>query len=46
MADDADERFRQHEKMLCSLTAMLVRMDGYLANQAMINERLTAAVEH
>jgi hypothetical protein len=38
MADDAhEERFRQHEDILRSLTVMLMRMDGYLANQASIN---------
>ena len=39
MADDAhDERFQQHEDILRSLTAMLVKQDG-------INERLTLAIE-
>ena len=39
MADDAhEERFRQHEDILRSLTAMLVKQDG-------INERLTLAIE-
>ena len=39
MADDAhEERFRQHEEILRSLTAMLVKQDG-------INERLTLAIE-
>lgn len=45
MADDHDERVRQHEEMLRSLTAMLVRLDGSLATQAGINERLTLAIE-
>jgi hypothetical protein len=45
MPDDYEERFRQHEDILRSLTAMLVRMDGYIARQAGINERLTAAIE-
>jgi hypothetical protein len=44
-ADDHDERLRQHEDILRNLTAMLVRMDGYLSNQGAINERLTSAVE-
>jgi len=39
MADDAqEERFRQYEEILRSLTAMLVKQDG-------INERLTLAIE-
>ena len=39
MADDAhEERFQQHEDILRSLTAMLVKQDG-------INERLTLAIE-
>lgn len=42
---DYDERFHQHEDILRSLTAMLVRMDGYIARQDGINERLTAAIE-
>ena len=39
MADDThEERFQQHEDILRSLTAMLVKQDG-------INERLTLAIE-
>lgn len=39
MADDAhEERLRQHEDILRSLTAMLLKQDG-------INERLTLAIE-
>ena len=38
MADAHDERFRQHDEILRSLTAMLVKQDG-------INERLTLAIE-
>jgi hypothetical protein len=38
MTDDQDERFRQHEEILRSLTAMLVKQDS-------INERLTLAIE-
>jgi hypothetical protein len=38
MADDHEDRFRQHEEILRSLTAMLVKQDG-------INERLTLAIE-
>jgi hypothetical protein len=38
MADDHEERFRQHEDILRSLTAMLVKQDT-------INERLTLAIE-
>jgi len=39
MADDAqEERFRQYEEILRSLTATLVKQDG-------INERLTLAIE-
>jgi hypothetical protein len=46
MADhDDDEHLRHHDEILRSLTAMLVRMDGYLARQDTINERLTAAIE-
>src|SRR5262245_11972427 len=46
MTDDAhEEHFRHHDEILRSLTAMLVRMDGYLARQDMINERLTNAIE-
>jgi hypothetical protein len=45
MADEHEDRLRQHEEMLRSLTAMFVRMDGYLAQQATVNERLTAAIE-
>ena len=46
MADDAyEEHFRHHDEILQHLTAMLVRMDGYLAGQGVINERLTAAIE-
>jgi hypothetical protein len=52
MADDHEERFRQHEAILRSLTAMLVeqrtmnqRFEGYIQAQQAINERLTAAIE-
>jgi len=38
MADDYAEHFRQHDEILRSLTAMLVKQDG-------INERLTLAIE-
>ena len=38
MADDYAEHFRQHDEILHSLTAMLVKQDG-------INERLTLAIE-
>ena len=39
MADDVHEdRLRQHEDILRSLTAMLIKQDG-------INERLTLAIE-
>jgi len=52
MADDYDERFRQHEEILRSLTAMLVaqremnqRVEVFMQRQDTINERLTAAIE-
>jgi len=52
MADDSDERFRQHEDILRSLTAMLVeqramnqRVEGFMQRQDLMNERLTAAIE-
>jgi hypothetical protein len=52
MDDAHDERFRQHEDILRSLTAMLVeqrtmnqRFEGYIQEQRTINERLTAAIE-
>ncbi len=38
MADDYAEHLRQHDEILGSLTAMLVKQDG-------INERLTLAIE-
>jgi predicted RNase H-like nuclease (RuvC/YqgF family) len=38
MPDAYEERFRQHEEILRSLTAMLVKQDS-------INERLTRAIE-
>ena len=38
MTDDYAEHFRQHDEILRSLTAMLVKQDG-------INERLTLAIE-
>ena len=38
MADDYAEHLRQHDEILRSLTAMLVKQDG-------INERLTLAIE-
>jgi hypothetical protein len=38
MPDASEERFRQHEEILRSLTAMLVKQDS-------INERLTRAIE-
>ena len=38
MADDHEEHLRQHDEILRSLTAMLVKQDG-------INERLTLAIE-
>jgi hypothetical protein len=59
MDDAHEERFRQHEDILRSLTAMLAaqhamheRVEGFMlrqdtlnAQQAGINERLTAAIE-
>jgi len=52
MAEDHEERFRQHEDILRSLTAMLVeqrtmnqRFEGYVQEQRTINERLAAAIE-
>jgi len=52
MDDAHEERFRQHEDILRSLTAMLVeqrtmnqRFEGYIQEQQTINERLTAAIE-
>jgi hypothetical protein len=38
MDDAHEDRLRQHEDMLRSLTAMLVKQDG-------INERLTVSIE-
>jgi hypothetical protein len=38
MADGYEERFQQHEEILRSITAMLVKQDS-------INERLTLAIE-
>ena len=38
MADDYAEHFRQHDEILRSLTALLVKQDG-------INDRLTLAIE-
>ena len=38
MANDHEEHLRQHDEILRSLTAMLVKQDG-------INERLTLAIE-
>jgi hypothetical protein len=40
MSDDYDERFAQHEEILRALTAMLVRMDGYLEQQEAINAEM------
>ena len=53
MADDAhEERFRQHEEILRSLTAMLVaqremnaRVEVFMQRQDTLNERLTSAIE-
>lgn len=39
MPDEYDERFRQHEEILRSLTAMLVRMDNYLEAQQETNRQ-------
>jgi len=52
MPDDHDERFRQHEEILRSLTAMLAaqhemntRVEGFIQEQRVINQRLTVAIE-
>lgn len=53
MADDAhDERFRQHEEILRSLTAMLAMQhdknqsyDTIIQEQREMNQRLTLAIE-
>ena len=52
MPDDHDERFRQHAEILRSLTAMLAaqhemntRVEGFIQEQRVINQRLTVAIE-
>jgi hypothetical protein len=45
MPDDYDERFRQHEDILRSLTAMLTAQHDMNQRQDVINERLTSAIE-
>jgi len=52
MADDHEERFRQHEQIMEGLARMLEaqhgmnqRVEGYLLRQDAMNERLTAAIE-
>ena len=52
MADDHEERFRQHEQIMEGLARMLAaqhemnqRVEGFRQRQDTINERLTAAIE-
>ena len=52
MADDHDERFRQHEQIMEGLARMLAAQHEFNreqrainAQQTAINERLTAAIE-
>jgi hypothetical protein len=52
MADDQEERFRQHEQIMAGLARMLEaqhgmnqRVEGFMQRQEIINERLTAAIE-
>ena len=45
MANDSDERFRQHEDILHSLAAMLAAQHTMNQEQRDINQRLTLAVE-
>jgi len=52
MADDHEERFRQHEAIMEGLARMLEaqhgmnqRVEGFMQRQDAINERLTAAIE-
>ena len=52
MANDHEERFRQHEQIMEGLARMLEaqhgmnqRVEGFLERQDTMNERLTAAIE-
>ena len=45
MADDHEERFRQHEEILCSLAASLASQQIINERQDAINERMTVAIE-
>ena len=52
MADEYEDRFRQHEQIMAGLARMLEaqhgmnqRVEGLLQEQRTINERLTAAIE-
>ena len=52
MADDHEERFRQHEQIMEGLARMLEaqhgmhqRVEGFMQRQDAMHERLTAAIE-
>jgi ABC-type transporter Mla subunit MlaD len=52
MADDYDDRFRQHEAIMAGLARILdaqharnERLDAWMARQDTLNERLTVAIE-